>query len=132
MASKCNIRPPTRHNKMMWQRTKNKALKEMTTYMIEAKDLNPHLWDEAINFSAYIQNRSLHKSVDGKTPYEAWFGQKPNTSHFRIFGSRAWARIPLENRKALQLQRKECIMVGYGEDTKGYKLFYPSIQNNFI
>ena len=73
---------------------KNKALKEMATYMIEAKDLNPNLWDEAINCAACIQNMSLHKSVDGKTPYESWFGHKPNISHFGIFGSRAWDRIP--------------------------------------
>ena len=58
--------------------------------MIEAKDLSPKLWDEDINYAAYIQNISLHKSVKSKTPYEAWFGHKPNISHFGIFGSRAW------------------------------------------
>ena len=92
---------------------KNRALKEMATCMIEAKDLSPKLWDEGINCVAYIQNRSLHKSVCGKTPYEAWFGHNPNISHFRIFGSRAWARIPSEKRKALHPKIKECIMVGY-------------------
>ena len=40
---------------------KNKALKEMETCMIEAKDLNPNIWDEAIKCDAYIQNRSPHK-----------------------------------------------------------------------
>ena len=70
---------------------KNRALKEMDTYMIEAKDLSPNISDEAINYVSYIQNRALHKSIDVKTPYEAWFGHKPNISHFSIFGSRAWA-----------------------------------------
>ena len=69
---------------------KRRVLKEMETCMIEAKDLSPKLWAEAIICVAYIQNRALHKSVDGKTPYEAWFGHKPNISDFRIFGSRAW------------------------------------------
>ena len=73
---------------------KNMALKEMATCMIEAKDLNPNIWDETINYAAYIHNKSLDKSMSGKTPYEAWFGHKPNISHFRIFGSRAWAQIP--------------------------------------
>ena len=85
---------------------KNMAFKKMSTCMIEAKDLNSKLWDEAINCAAYIQNKDPHKSVDGKTPYEAWFGHKPNISHFRIFGSRAWARIPSEKRKALQTPSK--------------------------
>ena len=64
--------------------------------MLEAKDLNPNLWDEPINCVAYIQNRAPHKALDGRTPYEAWSGHKPNVSHFRVFGSKAWARIPSE------------------------------------
>ena len=110
---------------------KNMALKEMETCMIEAKDLIPKLWDEAINYDAYIQNISLHKSMDGKTPYEAWFGHKTNISHFGILGSRDSDRIPPEKRKALQQKRNECIMFGYYEYTKGYNLFYPSTQNTF-
>ena len=111
---------------------KDMVLKEMVTYMIEAKDLSPKLWAEAINCVAYIHNIYLHKSVSGKTPYEHWFGHKPNISHIIIFGLRAWARIPSKKRKALQTQRKECIMVRYGEYTKGYKLFDSSTQNTFI
>ena len=99
---------------------KNKPLKEMETYMIEAKDFIPKLWVESINCVVYTQNRSLHKSVSGKTPYEDWFGHKPNISHFRIFGSRACARIPLEKREALQPQIKECIMV----NTKMYTIYF--------
>ena len=47
----------------------NRALKEMATCMIEAKDLSPKLWDEAINFAAYIQNMYLNKLVKWKKPY---------------------------------------------------------------
>ena len=43
---------------------KNKALKEMETCMMEAKDLNPKLCDEDINCSVYVQNRAPHKHLD--------------------------------------------------------------------
>ena len=66
------------------------------------------------------------------TPYEAWFGEKPNVSNFRIFGTKAWARIPSEKRKALQPKIKEYLMVGYGEDTKWYKLFDTSTCKIFV
>ena len=108
------------------------VLKEMATCMIKAKDLGPNIWDAAINCATYIKNIALHKLVSGKTPYEAWFGHKPNISHFRVFGSRAWARILSKKRNSLHPQSKECIMVGYVEYKKGYKLFYPSTQNTFI
>jgi hypothetical protein len=43
-------------------------------------------------------------------------------THFRIFSSRAWARIPFEKRKALDPQSTECIFVGYLDGVKGYRL----------
>ena len=70
---------------------KNRDLKEMATCMIDAKDMSPKPWDESINYDSYIQNMAQHKSMKGKTPYEAWFSHKPNIPRFKIFGSRAWA-----------------------------------------
>ena len=74
----------------------------MTTCMMEAKGLAANIWDEEINFSAYIRNKVPHSSMKGKTPFEAYFGHKPDVSNFRVFGSTAWARIPLDKRKSLQ------------------------------
>ena len=53
----------------------NRSLKEMPTCMIEVRELNPKLWDEAISCATHIQNRSFHKPVEGMTPYEAWVGE---------------------------------------------------------
>jgi transposase InsO family protein len=80
---------------------KNRSLKEMVSCMLHAKSLPKRLWDEALNCETYIQNISPHRYVKDKTPYEAWSGLKSEVTHFRIFGSRAWAQIPPEKRKAL-------------------------------
>ena len=53
-------------------------------------------------------------------------------THFRIFGSKAWARIPTEKRKDLQPQRQECLFVGYSEYSKGNKLIKLSANKAFI
>jgi len=58
--------------------------------------------------------------VVGVTPFEALHGYNPNVSHLRVFGSKAWARIPLDKRKELQAQSSECILLGYVEDAKAY------------
>jgi hypothetical protein len=73
--------------------------------MLHAKSLPQILWAKALNCAKYIQNRDPHRSVKDKTPYEAWSGLKPEVTHFHIFGSRAWAKIPFEKRKALDPQR---------------------------
>jgi hypothetical protein len=57
-----------------------------------------------------------------RPPYEAWSGLKPEVTHFRIFGSRAWAQIPSEKRKALDPQSTECIFFGYLDGVKGFWL----------
>jgi hypothetical protein len=75
--------------------------------MLHAKSLPQRLWAKEINYATYIQNKYPQISVKDKTPYEAWSGLKPEVTHFRIFGSRAWARIPSGKRKALNQQSTE-------------------------
>jgi hypothetical protein len=111
---------------------KNRCLKEMASCLLHAKSLPQRLWSEALNCATYIQNRSPHRSVKDKTPYEAWSGLKPDMAHFRIFGSCAWAQIPFEKRKALDPQSTECIFVGYPNGVKGYRLIDLSLDRLII
>ena len=48
---------------------KSRSLNEMATYMMEAKNFPPKFWDEAINYTSYIQNRVPHKQLDGITSF---------------------------------------------------------------
>ncbi|KAH9294951.1 hypothetical protein KI387_038539, partial [Taxus chinensis] len=111
---------------------KNRTLKEMATCMIHSKSLPPQYWAEAVNCANYIQNRVPHKAVRGMTPFEAWFGCKPDVEHFRVFGSKAMARIPKKKRKALEPQSKPCIFVGYPDGVKGYRLMNPTSHELYI
>ena len=83
---------------------KNRSLKEMATCMMESKYFPTKFWAKAIKCASYIQNRVPHKYLYGITPFEAWSGHNPNVSHFRILGSKCWARIPPEKRKDLEPQ----------------------------
>ena len=40
---------------------KHRSLKEMETYLLQAKNIPPSLWAEAANYASYIQNRVPHK-----------------------------------------------------------------------
>jgi hypothetical protein len=104
---------------------KNRTLKEMANCMIQSKGLSLQYWEEAINCESYIVNRTPTKALKNITPEEAWTKIKPEVSHFRVFGSIAWAHIPNEKRKALQPKSEKCIFVGYSEDVKGYRLLQP-------
>jgi hypothetical protein len=57
---------------------------------------------------------------------------KPEVTHFPIFSSRAWDRIPSEKRKALDPQSTKCIFVGYPDGVKGYRLIDLSMDQLII
>ena len=72
-----------------------------------------------------------HNHIDGITPFKSWSGHKPDVTHFRNFGSKAWPRIQTEKRKDLQPQSQECPFFGYSKDSKGYKLINLSTKKSF-
>jgi hypothetical protein len=97
----------------------------MVNCMIQSKGLSLKYWAKAINCENYIVNRTPTKALKNITPEEDWTKIKPDVSHFRVFGSIAWAHIPDEKRKALQPKSEKCIFVGYSKDVKGYRLLQP-------
>ena len=62
------------------------------------------------------------------TPYEAWHGEKPKVDHLRVFGCDAYAHIPKNERSKFDLKARTCILVGYGQERKGYRLYDPTRQ----
>jgi len=68
--------------------------------MIKSKGLSNSFWAEAINTTVYLKNRSPTKYLEHKTPFEALYGFKPKVSHLRIFGCKAFAHIPKEDRES--------------------------------
>ena len=52
--------------------------------------------------------------------------------HLRFFGSESWARITRDKRKSFQAQSRECILLGYAEDGKAYKLMEVATRKCFI
>ena len=87
--------------------------------MMEAKTLPPKFWVEDIKYASYIQNRVPHKQLDGMTPFQSWSGHKPNVTHFRIFGSKAWDRIPIEKRKICNPKAKSAYLLDIIKIQKG-------------
>ena len=67
---------------------------EATRTMLHDQDLPMHLWEEAARTVVYVQNRTLHKVINNKTPEEVFSNKKPKVSHLRIFGCLEYIHIP--------------------------------------
>lgn len=83
-----------------------------------------YLWGEALESAVYIYNRTPHKSLNNKTPYELKNKVKPNIDNIKIWGSKAYYKIKGPNIKSkLDQQAEEAILIGYGQDDHLYKVF---------
>ncbi len=100
----------------------NRTIMECATSMILTQGLGLEFWGEVVNTAVYIKNRCPTKALDSKTPQEAWSGKKPDVSHLRVFGCKAFAHVPNEKRTKLESKSMPCVFLGYYEGTKAYRL----------
>ena len=104
---------------------KNRTILDMVRSMLKSKNLLKEFWAEAVDCAVYLLNRCPTRSLENKTPQEAWSGLKPNISHLKVFGSIAYAHVPEQRRTKLDDRSTKYIFIGYDSRAKAYKLFDP-------
>lgn len=62
--------------------------------IMAVKNLSQFLWNEILKILAYLKNQS--PGPDLKTPYKQLNYEKPNFSHLKILGAKAWVHVPKE------------------------------------
>ena len=80
-------------------------------------------WAEAVTTAVYLQNRSPASVLQKTTPFEVLTGKKPCVDHLRVFGCIAYAHIPKDERQKFDPKAQKCILLGYGTEVKGYRLY---------
>lgn len=81
------------------------------------------LWTEAVG-TAYLRNRVPNREITTTIPYSEWYGKKPEVTHLRVFGAKAFVRIPDSTRHKMDPKAKKIIFVGYDRHTdKIYRVF---------
>ena len=94
----------------------------MARSMLYDSDAPNSMWAEAANNAVYIMNRIYKASLD-KTPYEAYFGIKPDISHLKKFGSPVMVQIPKQLRlNKLDYRAKEMRLVGHTDSSVIYRV----------
>src|SRR5579871_5664138 len=102
----------------------NRTLFDMACTMLDASGAPLELWNEAILAACNIRNRLPTRSLDGKSPHEAWTGKKPKIGHIRKWGCVAYCHINKKPRKKLQRKSMKGYLVGY-EAGSLYRIYHP-------
>ena len=101
----------------------NRTLLEKVRAMLHGGGLPKFLWGEAIKHAVYLKNRTSTKSLDGKTPFEAYHSAKPNLYGLPEFGCKVWVHTTSGSK--LDGRAVEGKWVGYDEDSSGHRIYFP-------
>lgn len=104
---------------------RNQTVVEMARCMLKSKGVPSKYWGEAVTTAVYLLNRSPTKSVQDKTPYEAWHGKKPQVDHLRTFGCLVHVKKIGPGVGKLSDRSSKMVLLGYEAGTKGYRLVDP-------
>ena len=99
----------------------NRTLMESARAMMSHANLPNQYWAEAVATAVYLSESSALK--EDMTPFEKWYGMKPDISHLRVFGCIAYSHIPILQRRKLDKKARKYRFVGYCKNSKGYRLF---------
>jgi transposase InsO family protein len=81
----------------------NRVLNESIRAMLYSANMPDVYWAEAVTTAAYVWNRLPNSTVGENelSPYEMWFGKKPNLHALRPFGCVVYATVPDERQPKL-------------------------------
>jgi hypothetical protein len=98
---------------------------EMARCLLKSKKVPGEFWGEAVTTAVYLLNRAPTKSLQGRTPYEAWYNKKPRVDHLRTFGSLVHVKKTGPGVNKLSDRSTPMVLMGYEKGTKGYRVYDP-------
>ena len=104
---------------------RNRTLMEMARCLLIQSGLPPTFWAEAVNTANYIRNRSPTSKLNGRTPYEVWFGKPPDVADFKRFGCEVYVLDRSPGKGKIEPKSRNGIFVGYSLESKGYRIWTP-------
>ena len=61
-----------------------------------------------------------------RTPHEAWTGEKPDVSKFRVFGCQCWTAVNRAHPAKLADRAREGVFLGFPDNQKGSLIYIPA------
>ncbi|KAG6399745.1 hypothetical protein SASPL_141228 [Salvia splendens] len=85
------------------------------------------------DFADAQQDENLENPLmdKGDVPENVWTEKNTSYDHLRVFGCKAYIHVPRDERSKLDTKARWCILIGYGQDEFGYRLYDP-VEKNVI
>jgi hypothetical protein len=83
----------------------------------------PNLWDEFYLTASFLDERTPTVSLNGGTPYEAYYNRPPDYSRLREIGCQAFVLILNRHNPKIYDRSLECVLIGYDLNAKTYRCY---------
>ena len=111
----------------------NQTLVEAARSMLTHAGLSYAYWAEAVASAAYLRNRMVTTALKSdETPYQRWYGKKPNLQHIRVFGCMVYSHVPEGKRKKLDNRAQKLRFIGYTDTACNYKVWDEETRRSYI
>lgn len=96
-------------------------LMEKVRSILNSAGLTKELWEESIDTTFYLVNRSPTLAPIDKTHHEVWSNKKHSLAHLGVFGCDPFVHVPTEKIRKLENKVEKFFFIGYKDGAKGYK-----------
>jgi transposase InsO family protein len=106
----------------------NRTVMERTRAILHSQHLPSKLWAEVLDTIRYLYTIGPIRALKDSTPsmvFHTTPSAKPTVDHLRIIGCVAYAHINRQLRTKLDAKATKCILVGYGNECKAYRIWDP-------
>jgi hypothetical protein len=100
----------------------NRTIHESANALLIHSGMPTRFWGEAVFTAVHIRNHCPSAATGDTSPIELLTGVKPDISHLRAFGCEVYSYVPRYKRK-FQPKATRCVLLGYAEGVKGYRLW---------
>ena len=104
----------------------NQTLIALMRSMLHGCSASLSLWGDAAIQGCYVYNRTPLQVIKHKTPHELLYGQPPDLTKIRVFGSNAYYSINENERSKIQPTSSKGVWIGWDERKNGHRILINS------
>jgi transposase InsO family protein len=105
---------------------KNRTLINMARTMLEVYKTPDQFWAKAANIVCHTINRLYLHLLFKKMSYKLLTSNKPNSSYFRVFGSKYYILVKKGRNSMFAPKEVEGFLLGYDSNKRAYRVFNKS------
>ena len=91
----------------------NKKVARVARTLLLSSNLSKEYWGHAMLHANTLVQYWPHTYLHYTSPYEVYYGEKPDIGHIKVFGTLVEVALPKKDRSGMKRQRKAGIYVGF-------------------